>query len=55
MFLSKRDLGSTREAPLTFEKKYQIIVEIGTGVNGTVYKVRQKVFRPQTAAAFDSN
>ena len=26
----------------TFEKKYQIIVEMGTGTYGTVYKVKKK-------------
>ena len=33
-----------REEPefTTFEKKYQIIVEMGTGTYGTVYKVKKK-------------
>ena len=44
-FLPKRDAINPQHAPsvpLTFEKKYQIIIEMGTGVYGTVYKVKQK-------------
>ena len=40
---SSRPMLPSSSMPITFERKYQVINEMGTGEWGTVYKVKQKV------------